>query len=116
MEELVATPLALEGAAIDSVVVSVEIVADSFPGSGTGVADFLFFPAFVFLGEWADFLNPFSAAGSTGASLLLPFPCLEGMMRRSSTILTNSLQLSGRCVVYAIQPSLISSHSVNPSF
>ena len=121
LEEPVATPLAFEGAMENSMAVSKEVVADSFSGLGTGVADLRFFPALVFfeeafLGEWDRFLEPFSTAGSIGISLLLPFPHLEGMIRCSSTILTDFFQPSGKCVVYTIQPFLVSSQSAKPSF
>ena len=107
LEELVATPLALEGVAADSMAVSERVVANFFLGLGSEAAYLLFFPTLVFLeeaflGEWVGFLEPFSTAGSMKTSLLFPFPRLEGMIRRFSTILTDSFQPSGKCVVYVI--------------
>jgi hypothetical protein len=96
LERLALTLLVLEGATMDSVGFSTGAVVDFFSDADAEVADLPFFPAFiflggVFLGEEAGFLSAFSTVWSTGASLLLPLPRLEGIIRRSSTTLTELL-------------------------
>jgi hypothetical protein len=78
LEEPEATPLALEGAAADTMAAWDRGVADSFSELGIGTVDPLFFPALVFveevfLGEGAGFLGSFSTGRVYGNVSFAPF-------------------------------------------
>ncbi len=97
----------LGGAMADSVDSCTRAVVDPFAIDGTRRGGLSFCTAFAFLErgfleegtEGVGFLDVFSTARSTRASLLPPLPRYESIMRRFSITVTEFLQASGRCMV-----------------